>query len=114
MKTLLIAAILILACNAAQAATGNEYLAFDTRTQANMVADIVTGLFTAFAIMNEKPPACIPEGVTNGQISKLVIQTLQKQPQHLHYDMGVLLMATLTNNFPCTTTQKTSKPETKF
>jgi hypothetical protein len=114
MKTLIIAAILLLACNAAQAATGNEYLQLEERAQAFLIIGIVDGMSLASYFSSTNLPWCYPNKSTYAQDMLILKKYLDNHPQDLHYEIESLLFNALTEGFPCSPSKKTSKHETKF
>ena len=44
---------------------------------------------------------CVPGGVTAGQLRKVIIQGLNKEPQKLHLSASSLAIPVLANAFPC-------------
>ena len=71
----------------------------------------ITGVIDSWLIRNGQIGSpfsvfCIPEGVTNDQLKKIVVKYLREHPETLHtYDVGLIVLAT-TEAFPCNTDGK--------
>ena len=48
-----------------------------------------------------KPNFCVTDGVTSGQLVKVVTKRLNEHPEKLHYDAGGLVANALYHAFPC-------------
>jgi hypothetical protein len=48
-----------------------------------------------------RPAVCIPDGVTPGQVIRVVIRNLDQQPARLHEDFRDLAMEALIATWPC-------------
>jgi hypothetical protein len=118
MKTLIIAAILLLACNSAQAdssyLTGNDFLQFNTSTELSIIYGFAYGQSTLATVAKVKPLYCSPSNVTLNQDLLITLQYMKQHPEEMHYEISTLMALALMNAFPCQTTKETSKPETKF
>ncbi len=48
-----------------------------------------------------RSPACIPDGVTTGEIVRVVVKYLKDHPNKLHEDAGILVFWALSGAYPC-------------
>ena len=64
------------------------------------------GYELAIILNMEAPPNnsyCIPQKVTNGQITRVVIKYLKDHPEQLHTSARKLILFALDEGFPCWT-----------
>ena len=64
------------------------------------------GVRTAFDILNEAQPYCIPDGVTNGQIVRILTKFIKDHPEKAHKQTRVLVIESLMDAFPCRAKKK--------
>jgi hypothetical protein len=118
MKTLIIAATLLLACNAAQAdssyITGNDFLQLNTSIELSIIYGFAYGQSTLSNVAKVKALYCAPNNVTINQDLLITLQYMKQHPEEMHYEISTLIALALMNTFPCPTNKETSKPETKF
>lgn len=44
---------------------------------------------------------CVPDGVTFGQVTRMVVKHLESKPENLHQRAGVIISAYFIQQFPC-------------
>ena len=44
---------------------------------------------------------CMPDGVTVGQLGRIVVKWLEANPEHLHYSAGTSVLNAYQEAFPC-------------
>jgi Rap1a immunity proteins len=59
------------------------------------------GFRMAFRIENLKPPYCIPDEATAGQLASILIKYIKDHPEKAHFETMTLEVASLVNAFPC-------------
>lgn len=108
----LITAALIPATSFAGFEDGNGLLARCTTTEANdlyfqnssnclaYIAAISDAQDTLVGWGNMEPKFCLPEGVTRGQLKKIVVKDLNENPADLHLNAGSLVINALYSAFP--------------
>lgn len=73
------------------------------------VDGVLEGIKTEVAFVHlvtgKEPPSpyCLPEGVENGQIIRMVLKFIKDHPDEAHKPTVVLILETLEDPFPCTT-----------
>ena len=67
----------------------------------------VGGVVHALILARDMPAAvgysCLPDGVTNGQVARIVHKWLQENPEHLHERQVLPVIYALVRAFPCET-----------
>jgi len=71
-----------------------------TRSQENpylqgLCAGFITGLNYA------DNHGCVPNGVTQGQLMRVVVKYIDSRPERMHEDFGMLALEALRSSFPC-------------
>jgi hypothetical protein len=103
---LLIAAAVSGEVAAASFATGNKLLKDCQSTdvvERNLCLGYIAGIFDALDgnTLDQQHRACLPKGVTIGQVSDIVVQWLQANPKDRHYAAAGLVAAAIAKAFPC-------------
>ncbi len=112
----LAAAIALSAPPAASAMTGNQLLDACTKGQAPsneaVLAHVACGAYIAGVVdldpvinpymrVQGLPGFCLPQDVTNNQLTNLVIQRLRNAPADNHMPGGILVVQAMVDAFPC-------------
>lgn len=99
----LLASLGLLGSTVVCAYTGNDLLA-DSETQKagtmRYVKGVIDGI-TASQMASRKEIVCIPEGVTVGQSTDVVLNELRKTPANRHLDAGAIVYVALMTTWPC-------------
>jgi hypothetical protein len=56
---------------------------------------------------------CLPDGVSLGQVARVLVQWLRQHPERLHEAKSLLVMAALKDAFPCQVAKEPGKPSAK-
>lgn len=80
--------------------TGNELLEMLDSKSAHE-RGMAHGIIIGVTDLIDGRSACIPEGVTVGQLNAIVADSLRKSPALLHYRASWQVSTTLLDTFPC-------------
>jgi hypothetical protein len=69
--------------------------------KAGMCAGVVIGISDMLNGSDQEPRACIPMAVTNEQLVRVVIASIEKNPAHMHENFTVDAAAALVVAWPC-------------
>lgn len=105
MLTIVSALFVLLALGQANAETGNSLLD-DCKSEGSFRSGVCSGFVVGVAQVVgasdvDGVQACFPEGVTKGQLRKVVVAYLEANPGLLHYDAATLVIVALVGKFPC-------------
>lgn len=64
-------------------------------------AGVVEAIYSMQPFLDHKYRTCPPDGVTLGQIVRVVVNYLESKPQNLHYEFNMLVLAALNSAWPC-------------
>lgn len=107
MKNFLISLLLVCSTAQAQYQSGNElYSDLIGRTDAEQMFALgyVVGVVDAY-IQKE---VCVPQNVTQGQLSEVVKQFLASRPQIRHQPADILVVIAVKQHWPCSNGRKQS------
>jgi Rap1a immunity proteins len=65
------------------------------------VRGVDDGVQTAYDILNETQPYCLPSEVTNGQMIRVLIKFIKDHPEKAHSKTRVLEIESFMDAFPC-------------
>tara|TARA_Y100000296_G_scaffold74999_1_gene94194 strand:- start:153 stop:551 length:399 start_codon:yes stop_codon:yes gene_type:complete len=114
MKSLITAIFLILVALPASAqVSGNTLLENCSHENGTAQYSFCVGFIVGVADSLSAVPglACVPEGVTNGQILAVTVKFLEDNPSQLHLRAAMLQMAAVSAAFPCADPSKLSDEE---
>jgi hypothetical protein len=85
---------------------GNELLDYCTREEGTFGSGVCSGYISGVASVLASSGvngfrACIPDNVTNGQIRRVIVDRLERNPALLHYGASGLVAEALEIAFPC-------------
>ncbi len=60
------------------------------------------GIRIAYDIMSQPKPYCLPDGVTHGQMMRVLIKFIKDHPEKAHSQTRVLEIRSFMDAFPCT------------
>jgi hypothetical protein len=85
---------------------GNELLDYCTREEGTFGSGVCSGYITGVVSVLASSGvngfrACIPDNVTRGQIRRVIVARLEKNPALLHYGASGLVAEALEIAFPC-------------
>ena len=67
-------------------------------TEAGMCAGQVVGISV---MLNHEPMACIPKEITNEQLVRVVVASIEKVPATMHENFSALVRAAIVDAWPC-------------
>jgi Rap1a immunity proteins len=67
-------------------------------TEAGMCAGQVVGISV---MLNHEPMACIPKEITNAQLVRVVVASIEKLPATMHENFSALASAAIVDAWPC-------------
>jgi hypothetical protein len=65
------------------------------------ITGFMDGLRALDTVYRQPTPYCVPASVTTGQLIKVFLKYTDDHPEKLHYDSSMLMLAAITNAFPC-------------
>jgi hypothetical protein len=69
--------------------------------ESGMCAGEVIGISKMLNGSDHEPKACLPTGVTEEQLVRVVVASIEKDPAHMHENFGVLASAAMMAAWPC-------------
>jgi Rap1a immunity proteins len=99
---------LVLSSSPALARTGNESLedcraVYDPNPERKVSwgTGLCLGVVQAIMFWEGRLQICIPEGVTSGQATRILVNYMESRPDFLHYDLPQLALLAFLKQWPC-------------
>jgi len=70
---------------------------------------VIDGISFVGSSLSPPYASCLPKGVTNEQLKRVVVAYMNARPERLHYPFKVLVIEALATTWPCNQQQPTAR-----